>query len=219
MPVGGGVLHIAATGAAGGQSMQSTAPALPARVWDRFVRFFHWSLVTCVLANYFLVDDGETLHHWIGYFASVLIVARIVWGFVGSEYARFTSFFPTPARLRAHLAAIRSGQPGFHPGHNPLGAVMMLALMVLVLALGLSGFLQTTDAFWGEEWLQEVHEMLASALIALATLHAAAAIIMGRLEGVSLVGAMITGVKRARRTAPGASASASGPAATGLRRS
>ena len=199
--------------------MQSTAPALPARVWDRFVRFFHWSLVTCVLANYFLVDDGETLHHWIGYFASVLIVARIVWGFVGSEYARFTSFFPTPARLRAHLAAIRSGQPGFHPGHNPLGAVMMLALMVLVLALGLSGFLQTTDAFWGEEWLQEVHEMLASALIALATLHAAAAIIMGRLEGVSLVGAMITGVKRARRTAPGASASTSGPAATGLRRS
>lgn len=199
--------------------MQSTAPALPARVWDRFVRFFHWSLVTCVLANYFLVDDGETLHHWIGYFASVLIVARIVWGFVGSEYARFTSFFPTPARLRAHLAAIRSGQPGFHPGHNPLGAVMMLALMVLVLALGLSGFLQTTDAFWGEEWLQEVLEMLASALIALATLHAAAAIIMGRLEGVSLVGAMITGVKRARRTAPGASASASGPAATGLRRS
>lgn len=199
--------------------MQSTAPALPARVWDRFVRFFHWSLVTCVLANYFLVDDGETLHHWIGYFASVLIVARIVWGFVGSEYARFTSFFPTPARLRAHLAAIRSGQPGFHPGHNPLGAVMMLALMVLVLALGISGFLQTTDAFWGEEWLQEVHEMLASALIALATLHAAAAIIMGRLEGVSLVGAMITGVKRARRTAPGASASASGPAATGLRRS
>lgn len=199
--------------------MQSTAPALPARVWDRFVRFFHWSLVTCVLANYFLVDDGEMLHHWIGYFASVLIVARIVWGFVGSEYARFTSFFPTPARLRAHLAAIRSGQPGFHPGHNPLGAVMMLALMVLVLALGLSGFLQTTDAFWGEEWLQEVHEMLASALIALATLHAAAAIIMGRLEGVSLVGAMITGVKRARRTAPGASASASGPAATGLRRS
>ena len=199
--------------------MQSTTPALPARVWDRFVRFFHWSLVTCVLANYFLVDDGETLHHWIGYFASVLIVARIVWGFVGSEYARFTSFFPTPARLRAHLAAIRSGQPGFHPGHNPLGAVMMLALMVLVLALGLSGFLQTTDAFWGEEWLQEVHEMLASALIALATLHAAAAIIMGRLEGVSLVAAMITGVKRARRTAPGASASASGPAATGLRRS
>ena len=111
--------------------MQSTTPALPARVWDRFVRFFHWSLVSCVLINLFLVDDGETLHQWIGYFASGLIVARIVWGFVGSEHARFASFFPTPARLRAHLAAIRSGKADIHLGHNPLGAVMMLALMVL----------------------------------------------------------------------------------------
>ena len=199
--------------------MRASDSDLSVRVWDPFVRVFHWSLVSCVVLNFFVVDDGETLHQWIGYFASGLIVARIVWGFVGSEHARFTSFFPTPARLRAHLAAIRSGKADIHLGHNPLGAVMMLALMVLVLALGVSGFLQTTDAFWGEEWLQEVHEVLASALIALATLHAAAAIVMGRLEGVSLVGAMITGVKRARRTAPGASASAPGPAATGLRRS
>lgn len=198
--------------------MQSTPSALPVRVWDRFVRFFHWSLVSCVLLNFFLVDDGETLHQWIGYFASGLVVARIVWGFVGSEHARFTSFFPTPARLRTHVAALRSRRSDFHPGHNPLGAVMMLALMVLVLALGISGFLQTTDAFWGEEWLQELHEILASALIGLATVHAAAAIIMGRLEGVSLVGAMITGVKRARRVAPGSSTSALRQTATEIRR-
>ena len=57
--------------------MQSTTPALPARVWDRFVRFFHWSLVSCVLANYFLVDDGETLHQWIGYFASGLTLDNL----------------------------------------------------------------------------------------------------------------------------------------------
>ena len=198
--------------------MQSTTPALPARVWDRFVRFFHWSLVSCVLINFFLVEDGETLHQWIGYVASGLVVARIVWGFVGSEHARFAGFFPTPARLRAHLAAMRTGKPELHLGHNPLGAVMMLALMVLVLALGVSGFLQTTDAFWGEAWLQEVHETLSSALIGLAALHAAAAIIMGRLEGVSLVGAMITGVKRAGRTAPGSSTSAPRQAAAGFRR-
>ena len=55
--------------------MQSTTPALPARVWDRFVRFFHWSLVSCVLANYFLVDDGETLHQFIGYLAAGLVAA------------------------------------------------------------------------------------------------------------------------------------------------
>lgn len=176
--------------------MQSGTPALPIRVWDPFVRIFHWSLVSCVLINYVLIDDGETLHQWLGYIACGLVAARIGWGFVGSEHARFASFFPTPARLRAHLTAMRAGQPDFHPGHNPLGAIMMLTLMALVLALGLSGFLQTTDLFWGEEWLEELHEMLASALIGLAALHAAAAVVMGRLEGVNLVGAMISGIKR-----------------------
>ena len=169
---------------------------LAQRVWDPFVRVFHWSLVSCVVLNFFVVDDGETLHQLIGYIASGLVVARLVWGFVGSEHARFTSFFPTPARLRAHLTAIRAGRHDFQPGHNPLGALMMLALMALVLALGLTGFLQTTDAFWGEEWLQEIHGALAATLIGLAGLHAAAAIVMSRLERVNLVGAMITGVKR-----------------------
>ena len=67
--------------------------------------------------------------------------------------------------------------------------------MALVLYLGLTGFLQTTDAFWGDERMQETHEWLGSALIALAGLHAVAAIVMGRLERVNLVRAMVTGVK------------------------
>lgn len=168
------------------------------RVWDPFVRVFHWSLVSCVLVNFFVVDDGETLHQLVGYTASALVVARLVWGFVGSAHARFADFFPTPARLRAHLAAIRAGRHDFQPGHTPLGALMMLALMTLVLALGLSGFLQTTDLFWGGEWLEELHAGLATTLIALAGIHAAAAIVIGRLERVNLVGAMITGIKRTR---------------------
>ena len=171
---------------------------LALRVWDPFVRVFHWSLVSCVLVNFFVVDDGETLHQLVGYTASALVVARLVWGFVGSPHARFADFFPTPARLRAHLAAIRAGRHDFQPGHNPLGALMMLALMTLVLALGLTGFLQTTDLFWGEEWLEELHAGLATTLIALAGIHAAAAIVIGRLERVNLVGAMITGIKRTR---------------------
>ena len=72
---------------------------------------------------------------------------------------------------------------------------MMLALMALVLSLGLTGYLQTTDMFWGDEWLEELHEGLASALLGLAGLHAAAALVVGRLEGTNLIGAMITGVK------------------------
>lgn len=170
----------------------------PVKVWDPFVRIFHWSLVGCVLVNYFVNDDGKDVHQWTGYVASALITLRIVWGFIGSRHARFADFFPTPTRLRAHFAAMRSGQAASHAGHNPLGALMMLALMALVLGLGVTGFLQTTDTFWGDEWLQELHAVLASGLIALAGLHAAAAILMSRVERTNLVAAMITGVKQRR---------------------
>ena len=174
--------------------MSMESAAIP--VWDRFVRLFHWGLVTCVLVNYFVIDDGEAVHQWIGYVASALVVMRIVWGFIGSKHARFADFFPTPARLRRHVAAVRAGQRGDHVGHNPLGALMMLALIALVVALAVTGFMQTLDAFWGEEWLQELHEVIGSTLIGLATLHAAAAIVMGRIERTNLVAAMVTGVKR-----------------------
>lgn len=175
--------------------MEKTASPRTVHVWDRFVRFFHWSLVTCVMVNFFVIDDGETLHQWLGYTASALVGARIAWGFVGPRHARFADFFPTPARIRRHLAALLSGGGEHHDGHNPVGAVVMLAMLTVVLALGTTGFLQTTDAFWGEEWLQELHEGLASTLIAFAALHAAAAIVMSRIERTNLVAAMITGVK------------------------
>lgn len=169
------------------------------RVWDPFVRVFHWSLVSCVILNHFVVEDRETLHQWLGYIATALVTARIVWGFIGSRHARFADFFPTPRRLLRHLRQVASGQPDSHPGHNPVGALMMLALIALVLSLGLTGFLQTTDAFWGVEWMQELHEVLASTLIALAGLHALAAIMMSRVERTNLIAAMFTGVKIRKR--------------------
>lgn len=178
----------------------STPTPLPhtrsVEVWDPFVRVFHWSLVACVVLNQFVLEEGEAPHEWAGYLASALVVARLVWGFVGTRHARFSDFFPTPARLRQHLFALRQGHAAEHLGHNPLGALMMLVLMALVLSLGLTGWLQGTDAFWGEDWLQELHEWLADGLLLAAGLHAAAAVVMGRLERVNLVRAMVTGVKR-----------------------
>lgn len=165
------------------------------QVWDRFVRFFHWSLVTCVLANYFVVDDGKTVHQWFGYTATALVLARIVWGFVGSRYARFGDFAPTPSKLRTHVRRLLDGDPDFHVGHNPLGGVMIFATLALVLALGTTGFMQTLDTFWGEEWLEEIHETLASALIGLAVLHVTAVVVMSRIDRTNLARAMITGIK------------------------
>lgn len=177
---------------------QPTSGPGAVKVWDRFVRVFHWCLVICVLLNQFALEAGETAHTWTGYLASGLVLARIVWGFIGSRHARFADFFPTPARLRDHWRALRAGEQPRHLGHNPFGALMMLALMALVLSLGVTGFLQGTDAFWGEEWLQDLHEVLANSLLVAVGVHAAAALVMGKREGVGLVRAMVTGVKEFR---------------------
>ncbi len=176
-------------------AVASTVPA-SAPVWDLFVRVFHWSLVACVVLNQLILEEGETAHQWVGYFASAWVAARVLWGFVGSTHARFADFFPTPRRLLRHVQALRSGQVPHYIGHNPLGAAMMLTLMSLVLSLGLTGWLQTTDWFWGDETLQDVHETLATALIWLAGLHAVSALVMGRIERVRLVRAMVTGIKQ-----------------------
>lgn len=165
------------------------------RVWDPLVRVFHWSLVACVLLNLFVVDDGEDLHQWLGYAASALVLVRVVWGFVGSRHARFADFFPTPRRVANHVRALLGGEPEHHWGHNPLGAVMVLGLLAMVMALGLTGWMQGLDAFWGEEWLQDLHEGLGEWLLPMVGLHAAAAIVMGRIERTRLVKAMVTGVK------------------------
>lgn len=167
-------------------------------VWDVFVRVFHWTLVGCVLANFLVLEEGDPPHRWAGYVATGLVLARIVWGLIGTRHARFASFFPTPSRLKAHLAAVRQGQHPQVVGHNPLGALMMLALMALVLSLGATGYLMGTDAFWGEEWLEELHEGLANTLMLAVGLHALAAIVMSRIERVNLIRAMITGVKEWR---------------------
>lgn len=168
-------------------------------VWDRFVRLFHWSLVSCILINFFIIDDGETLHQFLGYTASALVLARIVWGFIGSRHARFADFFPTPARIRRHVQHLRAGTHDDHPGHNAIGAIMIFVLLALTLSLGITGYMQGSDAFWGEEWIQELHEGLASTLIACAGLHALAAIVMSRIERTNLIGAMISGVKKRPR--------------------
>lgn len=176
--------------------MNASSPSSPSvPVWDRFIRLFHWTLVSCVVIDYTVLDDGDDLHQWLGYLAAALVVARVVWGFIGTPHARFSDFFPTLTRIRRHIEGMVSGAPARHDGHNPLGALMILMLMVLVLVVCLTGWMQTLDAFWGEDWLQELHGQVANLLIALASLHALAAIVMGRLERTHLIRAMFTGVK------------------------
>lgn len=173
----------------------NTAPAAE-RVWDRFVRVFHWSLVACVALELWLLEAGDPPHRRVGYLAAALVGARSLWGFVGPPHARWAGCWPTPRRLRAYLRGWRGAQPPAVAGHNPLGALMMLTLMLLVALLALTGWLQGTDRYWGDGALQDLHAGLAEALLWFAGLHAAAALLMGRLERTRLVKAMFTGIKQ-----------------------
>jgi cytochrome b len=166
------------------------------------VRLFHWSLAAAVLLNFFVTEEGEGWHEALGYYAAAWLAIRIVWGFVARGAARWSDFWPTPPRVGAHGRALVRGEPLHRLGHSPLGAVVMIAMMAGVAGLGLSGFLmQEVDAFWGDERLEDLHELVANAVIALASLHVLAAIVESVRLRDNLPLSMITG---RRRPLPGA---------------
>lgn len=165
------------------------------RVWDPIVRLTHWGIVLCVILNMGVLEEGEWPHQVAGYAATGLVVLRLVWGLVGSQHARFSDFWPTRPAINEQLLQIYRGQFVPHTGHSPLGALMMLTLWCFLLTLGATGWVQTLDAFSTAEWLEETHELFANGLLSLALMHALAALLMSRLEGVRLIKAMVTGVK------------------------
>ncbi|MEE4279159.1 MAG: cytochrome b/b6 domain-containing protein [Halieaceae bacterium] len=108
-------------------------------VWDRFVRFFHWSLVGLFAFSYFTGEEDTTLHSYSGYAIVALLVARIAWGFMGSHYARFGEFLRRPSEVLAYAREYLGGEPKRYLGHNPLGASMTLALLLSLAATTVSG--------------------------------------------------------------------------------
>ncbi len=168
-------------------------------VWDPFVRIFHWLVVTGYFANMFITEEGKAVHRWIGYAVVGAVLLRLIWGFVGTKHARFSDFMPTPSRLRAYVAALLKGREPRYIGHNPAAALMIIALMFMLLLCGVTGWMQGLDAFWGVEWVQELHEISANLILVLVGLHVTAAIVESLRHRENLVRSMITGRKRAAR--------------------
>ncbi|WP_158043530.1 cytochrome b/b6 domain-containing protein [Skermanella pratensis] len=166
-------------------------------VWDPVVRLFHWVVVAGCAANLFIVEDGEPAHEVIGYAVAAALAVRIVWGFVGTRHARFADFVPTPARLIRYVPLLLRGREPRQLGHNPAAAVMMITLMLLLASVSVTGWMTTLDAFWGVEWVEELHEGTADAILWLALIHAAAAIHESVRHRENLIWAMVTGRKRA----------------------
>ena len=171
------------------------------RVWDPLVRVLHWTLVASVLGAWLTAEiERETarrVHEWLGYTALTVITLRFLWGWVGSRYARFTDFVLGPARTFAYTRSVLARTEPRYLGHNPLGGWMVVALLAMVAAAGLTGWLMVTDRFWGVEWVEDLHEALANMLFALIGMHVGGVIYTSLHHRENLVRAMFTGRKRA----------------------
>jgi len=167
------------------------------RVWDPFVRVFHWLLVAGFAVNYFeLVREGKQAHQIVGYAVLALIAARIVWGFVGPRTARFSDFVASPAAVRRYLGEMLAHRDRRYLGHNPAGGAMVLALLTVTILVGVTGWLNTTDWFFGSDAMEEAHEILANLMLALAGLHILGVIHASWRHRENLVLSMLTGRKR-----------------------
>lgn len=166
-----------------------------AKVWDPFVRVFHWTLAAGFVANAVLTDPEHDLHRLVGYAIGALVALRIVWGLMGPRHARFASFPPSPSGALAQMADMASGRRRVHLGHTPLGALMIYNLLLTLLVIVGSGYAMTTIAFWGVEWVEELHEAAVTWAEVSVLIHVAAVIWESRRTGVNLPRAMITGYK------------------------
>ena len=119
------------------------------KLWDIFVRVFHWSLVALVLAAFISSEDGGPIHIRVGYAILVIVLMRIVWGFVGTKHARFSDFVKGPRKAIAYLVGLFTGRPSYVFGHNPAGGLMIVAILLTLLVVGFTGIM--TQAGEGAE--------------------------------------------------------------------
>ncbi|MFV8816401.1 cytochrome b/b6 domain-containing protein [Haliea sp. E17] len=175
----------------------TTANAL----WDIPTRLFHWSLVVALgLAWWSAEEERYGVHEWTGYTIIVLVVSRIVWGFLGSRHSRFSDFLAGPRRIAAYLR----GEGSATPGHNPLGGWSVLLLLTLLLLQAVSGLFNSDDILFsgplyyaasGEfrDAMGEIHEIAFNVLLAFAALHVLAVCYYQFLRKDRLINAMLLG--------------------------
>jgi cytochrome b len=171
------------------------------RVWDPLVRAFHWMLALSFAVAWFSSGDSGRLHELAGYAAGVLVLARVAWGYFGSGYARFSQFMQPPAAVAAYLRSIATGAERRYIGHNPAGGAMIIVLLASIMATAATGWMLTTDTFWGSLAIQRVHSILAHGVLLLVLVHLGGVALASVRHRENLVRAMVIGDKRA--PAPG----------------
>lgn len=170
------------------------------KVWDGFIRFFHWALVVLIATLYFSAENGYMEIHFVAGFTTLaLIIARLIWGLIGSDTAKLSSLFHSPA---AAFKALKNGKSE-QPGHSPAGSYMVLAFFALLLTQAISGLMTTDDIMHDGplvalvssdlvELMSGLHHEVFEVLLGAIALHIVA-IIVYKLRGKALLPPMITG--------------------------
>lgn len=177
------------------------------KVWDLPLRIFHWLLVLAFFVAYFTEEDFLTLHVWAGYLVIALLIFRLLWGFVGNEYAQFKNFLCSPQLSFGYLKQVLAQKSKRYIGHNPAGAAMIVLLLASIFLTAFTGLCvyaadQNAGIFAGiissanEKLWEEVHEFFANFSVFLVLIHIAGVIFESLLHKENLAKSMVTGEKR-----------------------
>lgn len=179
------------------------------KVWDPLVRLFHWLLVASVAVTWVTEDEFLVLHVYAGYLIAGLLGFRLIWGFIGPRYARFSDFVTSPSRAIAYTKEVLQFRSKRFIGHNPAGGMMIVVLLVSLLitvfsglvAYGIEGYgplaqwLHSLGA-WDDETFEEIHEFFANFTLLLVLVHVTGVVFESLLHKENLVLSMINGRKR-----------------------
>ncbi len=179
-------------------------------VWDPLLRIFHWGLVTSFFVAYATEIDVLSLHNLAGYIVTILLIFRISWGFFGPRHARFSDFVKSPKIVLRYLRAILRGTAERFTGHNPAGGAMVVALLIILALvcisglalLGLEGEAGPLAFLYGrfpgrvEDWAEEIHEFLSNVAAIMIVAHVAGVLWGCYFHRENLIKSMISGKKR-----------------------
>jgi cytochrome b len=166
-------------------------------VWDWPVRVLHWTMVIC-FAGAWLSAESERwrmVHVTLGYTMAGLVGFRLVWGLFGTRYARFAQFVRGPLAVWQYLRGLLAGRRAAPVGHNPVGALAIVGMLLLTALVTATGWAVFED--WGPHGLDDLHEGVAQALLVLVLVHVLGVVMSSSLHQDNLVAAMLTGRKKA----------------------
>ncbi|TCJ15796.1 cytochrome B [Parasulfuritortus cantonensis] len=168
-------------------------------VWDWPTRIGHWLMALAFLVAYLTGESEEwrLVHVWAGGALAGLVAFRLFWGLVGTRHARFADFVRAPKAAWHYLTGLAGGRAEHYTGHNPAGAYAILALLGLGLAAAATGWPTYQDI--GGEWLEELHEGVVNAMLAVVVVHLAGVLVGSLAHRENLPRAMVTGLKLGRR--------------------